>query len=95
MNVSFREVSSNPRHNVATLAEGVKGVVCTSAVSMVDTINSNMLSTEQLNCVQKAEEILARVPGAYIGTIELYENAAMNLYIKDRGKVIGYVLVRP
>ena len=95
MSTTFHQVKRNPAENRAILSEGVQGVRCISASSLVETSNAGFLTTRQLDAIQQIEGVLGNDSELYIGTVEVYDNGAMNLFVKARGNVVGYVTWRP
>jgi hypothetical protein len=41
------------------------------------------------------DNVLMKMVGVKMGTVEVYENGALNVYLKDEKGVIGYVTYRP
>jgi len=88
---TYQKTSDNQFANRAFLNEGVRGVKCLAA-------GISKVVWEHLSEDHKAtlsEWRMGVSDGEYIGTIEVYENGAMNAFRKSGGLVIGYWAYRP
>jgi len=88
----FHEVSPRQADNRAALAEGVKGVRCKAAASAAEVLP--LIEQDQLEALAHMDNTLMKMENIGMGTIEVYENGALNVYIKRDRQVVGYMLYR-
>jgi hypothetical protein len=95
MSLMFRPVRDKQADNRSALAEGVKGIKCTHVGSYSDLLEEGALTLSQIQTLDSVGNVLSRSVGVEMGTIEVYENGAMNVYLKEEGRVTQYVIYRP
>lgn len=91
MNLGFRPVSRSQKENNDFLRDGVVGVSVTQAGFK----NELRLTAVQEQAMQSILDIATRA-NLFIGTIEVYENGALNVFLKNKvtAEVEGYARFR-
>lgn len=90
--LKYQPVSDIQADNNGFLADGVRGIKCIAAGS--ETIVAEHLNTRQKLLLAQLKDNI-NTPDEYLGTVELYENGAMNVFHKRDRLVIGYWAYRP
>jgi hypothetical protein len=94
MALSTYEVTGSQAINRAVLAEGVKGVKCLQSCAREELEGAGALETDQVEALLSVDNMLSKLAGVTMGSIELYANGGMNIYLKQGKNVVGYVIYR-
>jgi hypothetical protein len=95
LRTTFHLANLRQAENNTILRMGVEGVKCLGTIKGEMQEGDFQLTDDQIIELAGVDNFMMKIDGAENGTIEVYENEAMNVFLKAHGQVIGYAIIRP